>query len=67
MHDFTFTASFSFFYDCPDAATLDAIFGRLSDEGSVLMPPDAYPFADRFAWVSDRFGVSWQLSFVAGG
>jgi len=24
---------------------------------------DAYPFAKRYAWVNDRFGVSWQLIY----
>ena len=28
------------------------------------MPPDRYPFARRFAWLSDRYGVSWQLSLA---
>jgi len=23
-----------------------------------------YPFARRYAWVQDRFGVSWQLMFA---
>ena len=38
------------------------MFARLSEGGEVLMPLDTYPFAERFAWVTDRFGVSWQLS-----
>ena len=29
------------------------------------MPPDRYPFARRFAWISDRYGVSWQLSLAS--
>jgi predicted 3-demethylubiquinone-9 3-methyltransferase (glyoxalase superfamily) len=28
-----------------------------------LMGLDAYPFAKRYAWVNDRFGVSWQLVY----
>jgi predicted 3-demethylubiquinone-9 3-methyltransferase (glyoxalase superfamily) len=30
----------------------------------VLMGLDAYPFAKRFGWVNDKFGVSWQLKAV---
>jgi predicted 3-demethylubiquinone-9 3-methyltransferase (glyoxalase superfamily) len=62
VHDFGFTPAVSFFFDCRDEAIFDALFDRPSDQGSVLMPPGRYPFADKFAWLSDRYGVSWQLS-----
>jgi predicted 3-demethylubiquinone-9 3-methyltransferase (glyoxalase superfamily) len=52
----------SFFFDCRDEATFKALFDRLSDEGNVHMPPDRCPFARWFVWLSDRYGVSWQLS-----
>ena len=61
-HAFTFTPSVSLFVDCESEAELDAAFGQLSDGGSVLMPPGNYGFSTKFAWVSDRFGVSWQLN-----
>ena len=65
VHAFTFTPAISFFYDCQDEATFNAVFERLSDQGNVFMPPARYPFAERFAWLSDRFGVSWQLNVTS--
>lgn len=61
-HGFTFTPSVSLFVDCESEAELDAVFAQLSAGGSVLMPPDNYGFSAKFTWVSDRFGVSWQLN-----
>jgi predicted 3-demethylubiquinone-9 3-methyltransferase (glyoxalase superfamily) len=61
-HGFDFTPSFSFFLDCADAAAFDRLFAALSEGGQVLMPPGAYGWSTRFGWVSDRFGVSWQLN-----
>jgi predicted 3-demethylubiquinone-9 3-methyltransferase (glyoxalase superfamily) len=60
-HDFTFTPAISLTVEFSDAARLDAAFAALSDGGGVLMPLAEYDFSPRFAWVADRFGVSWQL------
>jgi len=40
---------------------LDTVWDSLSEGGTVLMPIDKYPFSERYGWIQDRFGVSWQL------
>lgn len=40
---------------------LDALWGKLADGGSVFMPLDKYPFSERYGWIQDKYGVSWQL------
>ena len=61
-HAFDFTPSWSFFVDCASDEEQRRLFAELSDGGGVLMPLDGYGFSKRFAWVADRFGVSWQLN-----
>jgi predicted 3-demethylubiquinone-9 3-methyltransferase (glyoxalase superfamily) len=66
-HEFTFTPAISLFVDCATERELDELFARVSPGGRVLMPLDAYPFSRRFAWVNDRYGVSWQLNLPNNG
>ncbi|TAK89712.1 VOC family protein [Patescibacteria group bacterium] len=40
---------------------LDELWEALSQGGEVMMPLDKYPYSERYGWVQDRFGVSWQL------
>jgi predicted 3-demethylubiquinone-9 3-methyltransferase (glyoxalase superfamily) len=40
---------------------LDALWEKLSKGGQALMPLDTYPFSERYGWIQDRFGLSWQL------
>ena len=61
-HAFTFTPSLSLFVTCRSEAEIDRLVGALSDGGEVLMALDDYGFSRRFAWVNDRFGVSWQVN-----
>jgi predicted 3-demethylubiquinone-9 3-methyltransferase (glyoxalase superfamily)/uncharacterized protein YndB with AHSA1/START domain len=64
VHSFTFTPAVSLAVRGANADTVQTMFARLSEGGEVLMPLDTYPFSELFAWVTDRFGVSWQLSTV---
>jgi uncharacterized glyoxalase superfamily protein PhnB len=52
----------SVFVDGESLAELERVFAALSEGGQVLMPLDDYGFSKRFAWTTDRFGVSWQLN-----
>lgn len=40
---------------------IDLAWEKLSKDGTVLMPIDQYPFSNRYGWIQDRFGLSWQL------
>jgi predicted 3-demethylubiquinone-9 3-methyltransferase (glyoxalase superfamily) len=64
-HAFDFTPSISLFTDCDDVAQLDRLFAAFNEGGMALMPPNNYGFSQKFAWVQDRFGVSWQLNLPA--
>lgn len=61
-HDFTFTPAFSLFVDCASEDEVRRLSATLFEGGAVLMPLDNYGFSRQFAWVSDRYGVSWQLN-----
>jgi predicted 3-demethylubiquinone-9 3-methyltransferase (glyoxalase superfamily) len=61
---FTIDPSISFFVFVDTPREADALFSRLADGGTVLMPIDKYPWSERYGWVQDRFRVSWQV--IAG-
>jgi predicted 3-demethylubiquinone-9 3-methyltransferase (glyoxalase superfamily) len=61
-HDWTFTPAISLYVACRSEDEIDRLYGRLAEGGQVFMPLGAYPFSEKFVWLADRFGVSWQLS-----
>jgi predicted 3-demethylubiquinone-9 3-methyltransferase (glyoxalase superfamily) len=63
-HAFTFTPAFSFFIECSSEDELARLVAALSEGGATLMPRGNYGFSRQFAWVNDRFGVSWQLNLA---
>lgn len=40
---------------------IDEMWARLSEGGKPLMPLDKYPFSERYGWLQDKYGLSWQL------
>lgn len=62
---FKFTPATSFFVNCKTEAELNALWKKLSKNGSVLMEVGPYPFSKRFGWLTDQFGLSWQLNLGA--
>jgi predicted 3-demethylubiquinone-9 3-methyltransferase (glyoxalase superfamily) len=53
--------SVSFFAYVATPAAADRLYGELADGGTPLMPIGAYPWSERYGWIADRFGVSWQV------
>lgn len=47
--------------DLDAARRIDEVWSKLSENGKIMMPLDRYPFSERYGWVSDKYGVSWQL------
>jgi predicted 3-demethylubiquinone-9 3-methyltransferase (glyoxalase superfamily) len=62
-HAFDLTPAISFFVECDSADEVRRLAAALGEGGEDLMPVDNYGFSELFAWVADRFGLTWQLSF----
>jgi predicted 3-demethylubiquinone-9 3-methyltransferase (glyoxalase superfamily) len=58
---FEINPAISFFVSCDTPQEIDILWERLSDGGTVMMELDNYPFSEKYGWIQDRFGVSWQL------
>lgn len=58
---FKFNQAVSFFVYCGSEEKIDSLYARLSEGGTVMMPLDKYDWTSKYAWVQDKYGVSWQL------
>ena len=61
---FKLNPSISFFATFGSEAEIDAVWNMLSEGGKVMMPYNAYPWAKKYGWLQDKYGLSWQLSFA---
>jgi predicted 3-demethylubiquinone-9 3-methyltransferase (glyoxalase superfamily) len=58
---FTFNPSVSFLVSCKTTEEVDVLWKRLHEGGDALMPLASYPFSERYGWLQDRYGLSWQI------
>lgn len=64
---FNFNPSISFFLNFDPSRdknarkNLDAVWEKLLQGGTILMPLDKYPFSEHYGWIQDKYGLSWQL------
>jgi len=63
---FKFNPSVSFLVACKTKGQVDALWEKISKGGTPLMELGGYPFSERYGWVQDRYGLSWQLMFMGG-
>ena len=61
---FKFNPSISFHIKCASKEEVDAIWEKLSPGGKILMPLDKYPFSERYGWLEDKYGLSWQVIYA---
>ncbi len=59
---FTFTPAISFFVICETEEEIDNLWHKLSEGGETLQPLDRYDWSEKYGWVKDRYGLTWQLS-----
>lgn len=65
-HEFTFTPSFSIYLTCDTEKEIDELYNKMIRNGTALMPINNYGFSEKFGWLVDQFGVSWQLNLPMG-
>jgi predicted 3-demethylubiquinone-9 3-methyltransferase (glyoxalase superfamily) len=64
---FKINPSVSFFVNFDPSQRDDAkkafneLWGKLAEGGAVFMPLDKYSFSERYGWIQDKYGLSWQI------
>jgi predicted 3-demethylubiquinone-9 3-methyltransferase (glyoxalase superfamily) len=59
---FKFNPAISFFVTFETEAEIEKVWNALIDGGKALMPFQTYPWAKKYGWLEDKYGLSWQLS-----
>ena len=61
---FKFTPAVSFLIACETKEEVDVLWKELSEGGLAFMDLGEYPFSEKYGWVQDRYGLSWQVMYI---
>ena len=61
---FTINPSLSLFVLCQSTDETNEVWNKLIEGGKALIPIGVYPWSQRYGWVQDRFGLTWQVAVV---
>lgn len=61
---FKFNPSVSFLVACSTKEEVDGLWKKLSEGGTALMDLGEYPFSEKYGWMQDKYGLSWQIMFI---
>ncbi len=58
---YTINPSISYFVTCNTVESINQKWDKLLEGGKSLMTIDKYPWSERYGWVQDKYGMTWQL------
>jgi predicted 3-demethylubiquinone-9 3-methyltransferase (glyoxalase superfamily) len=58
---FKVNPSISIFVNCKTVEQTNAIYNGLADGGEPLMAIGKYDWSERYGWIKDKYGVTWQI------
>jgi predicted 3-demethylubiquinone-9 3-methyltransferase (glyoxalase superfamily) len=59
---FKINPSISFYVACKSVREVNKYWKALIEGGSVMLPINKYPWSERYGWLQDRFGMTWQIT-----
>lgn len=60
---FKFNPSISFFVKCGTKEEVTEFYNKLIEGGITLMALGKYDWSEHYGWVSDKFGLTWQVMY----
>jgi predicted 3-demethylubiquinone-9 3-methyltransferase (glyoxalase superfamily) len=59
---FKFTPAISLYVTLETETEVDRVWEKLLGGGSVMMPLQKYDWSEKYGWLQDRYGLSWQIA-----